>query len=146
MRKLQASNFSSVSQKRFASRGRNGRQHPCVVPDCGTHHFYNELLDVLGRVVVLDIRVPHLARVRFVEGDSWTQKSQVVFMADGERRAVIYDTRYTRRVLCTPTPKTPWMSQWPKARPASRPMHLLRRFHGRRYVSISGGREIAGPW
>jgi len=50
-------------------------------PEHNTHHFYNKLLigaDVLGRairVVVFVLRVPYLARVRSLEGDSWTQKS-----------------------------------------------------------------------
>lgn len=47
-----------------------------------SYHLYNKLLigaDVLSRavrIVVLVLRVPYLARVRSLEGDSWTHKSQ----------------------------------------------------------------------
>lgn len=114
------------------------------------YHLYNKLLigaDVLGRavrVVVLVLRVPYLARVRSLEGDSWTHKSQSCTRDTGSivARSAIAERARSRRAHTRQ-----WGSrgsQWPNAQPASRPSASPSLANGRRYVSIGARREITG--
>lgn len=89
MRKKSRTRGSAAATRRRRSSFRHTSRHR-------TYHLYNELLisaDVLSRtvrIVILMLRVPYLARVRSLEGDSWTHKSQSCTRAC-QRYAIVDD-------------------------------------------------------
>lgn len=116
----------------------------------GTYHFYNKLLigaDVLGRavrVIVLVLWVPYLTRVRPLEGDSWTQKSQGRTRGEewrSEPAGAYGNIRGTHRPRRhNGGRRESAMAEGPAGVSASASPSRL---NGRRYVSIRVGREIA---